>query len=369
MDDRDIENTLDQAKRYSRLKYGLIVIDTIYLLLLLFLFQGLGLSKTLAVYLSRLTANTHLTVLTYLLIAYALYSLLDLPLTFYSSFVVEHKFGLSKQKMREWFKDHFKAGVISYLILAVLFMAFYQIIRYNPSSWWLIISAFWIFFSLVLARLVPVMVIPVFFKYKPLSDEKLKIRVRVLADKMKVKILDVFEIDLSKKTLKANAAFIGWGKTRRVILGDTLKDKYSHDEIEIILAHEFAHYKLNHLIKLLAINSLATILSFYAIFKSQGYVLKLFGLPSLSDIASFPVILMYLIVLGTAMQPFTHFISRVLEREADITALKVTGAKESFVSMMEKLARQNLADRNPHRIIKLFFFDHPPIDERIALAK
>jgi len=190
-----------------------------------------------------------------------------------------------------------------------------------------------------------------------------------LAKKMRVKILDCFEIDFSKKTLKANAAFVGWGKTRRVILADTLKDKYSHDEIEVILAHEFAHYRLRHLFKLILTNSLATVLIFYLIFKTNSYVLAVFGLSSLSDLAALPVVLIYFVIFGIVMQPFENYVSRRLERNADRMALLVTGMREAFVSMMDKLAAQNLADRAPHPLIKFFFFDHPPVDERIRMAK
>jgi STE24 endopeptidase len=162
---------------------------------------------------------------------------------------------------------------------------------------------------------------------------------------------------------------VGWGKTRRVILADTLKDKYSFDEIEVILAHEFAHYRLRHLFKLILVNSLAIILNFYLIFKTSNYTLNLFGLSSLSDIAGLPLVLIYFVLLGIIIEPLKNFISRRLEKNADKLALKVTGLKEAFISMMEKLALQNLADKNPHPIIKFFFFDHPPVDERIAMAK
>lgn len=190
-----------------------------------------------------------------------------------------------------------------------------------------------------------------------------------LAGKIKIKILDVFQIDFSKKTLKANAAFVGWGKTRRVILADTLKDKYSDEEIEVILAHEFAHYKLKHLIKLVLVNSLAIILSFYFIYRAGGFALKFYGLSSFGDIAALPLILIYMTLFGVILQPFQNYLSRVMERNADMLALKVTGLKEPFISMMEKLGVQNLADRKPHPLIKIFFFDHPPIAERIDLAK
>jgi STE24 endopeptidase len=190
-----------------------------------------------------------------------------------------------------------------------------------------------------------------------------------LAKKMQVKILDCFEINFSKKTLKANAAFVGWGATKRVLLADTLKGKYTPDEIEVILAHEFAHYKQRHLLKLIFVNSAAISISFYLIFRTREVSLSLFGLSSLSDIASLPVILIYFVLLGIIMQPFENYISRRLEKNADKLALKVTGLKEAFISTMDKLAAQNLADRNPRPIIKFFFFDHPSIDERIAMAK
>jgi len=212
-------------------------------------------------------------------------------------------------------------------------------------------------------------IIPLFFKYKKLSDDTLRERILRLADKMKVRILDVFEIDFSKKTQKANAAFVGFGRTKRVILADTLRDKYSPDEIEVILAHEFAHYRLKHLLKLILVNSLATLLTFYFIFKTSNYFLALFGLSSLLDIAALPVIFLYWIVFGIVMQPLNNYISRRLERNADALALEATGLKGAFISTMNKLSEQNLADRKPYPLIKFFFFDHPPIDERIAMAK
>ena len=162
---------------------------------------------------------------------------------------------------------------------------------------------------------------------------------------------------------------MGVGRSRRVILADTLKDKYSYDEIEVILAHEFAHYKLKHLLKLIAVNSCVTMICFYLIFNSSFYALKLFGFSSLNDIAFLPVILIYFVLFAIFMQPLECFISRKLETNADRLALEVTGLKEAFISMMNKLSEQNLADKSPHPIIKFFFFDHPPVDERIKIAR
>lgn len=360
---------LNKARRYSSIKYSLAIIDTAYLFLILVLFQGLGISKILAKAISHLLGGNFLVIPLYVLVLYLGYYLFSLPLNFYQSYLLEHKFSLSNQNIRNWLKDQFKASVLSYIILLILISAFYYIVRHYIYTWWLVISAFWIFFTILLAKLTPTLIIPLFFKYKRLSDEVLRERILRLADKMKIKIMDCFEIDLSSKTVKANAAFVGWGRSRRVILADTLKEKYNHDEIEVILAHEFAHYKLKHLLKLILVNSFVTVAIFYVLYLTSDKVLSVFGASSLWDISALPVVLIYFLIFGVVTQPVTNFISRQLEKEADRQALKVTGLKEAFISMMQKLSLQNLSDPNPSRLAKIYFFDHPPTEERIAIAK
>ena len=361
--------TQEKAKDYSRRKYTFAIIEIFYLLLLLWLFLALGLSKILAQGIERLAWPVYLVLPVYLLLIYIFYWCLDFPLTFYRSFKLEHRFFLSNQKLKHWLWDQLKSGLIAYIISLILLSSFYYILKSNPRAWWLIVSLLWIFFSVILSKLTPVVIIPLFFKYKKLNDQELRQKIMRLAEKMRVGILDVFEIDFSKKTLKANAAFVGIGSTRRVILADTLKEKYSADEIEIILAHEFAHYRLRHLVKLIIANSLAIILSFYCIFYTSGYFLEVFGLSSLSDIAALPLIMLYLVCFSLVLGPFENYISRRLEKDADLLALKETQKPQAFISMMDKLSTQNLADRNPHPLIKFFFFDHPPVDERIAFAR
>ena len=358
----------DKAKSYSNAKYVLAIVGMVYTFILLFLFLGLGFSLGLSLWLDK-HATQFLKLPLYLLLVFIGYYVLDFPLNLYQSHILEHKFSLSTQSLKDWFIDQLKAGVISYIIGFILISAFYFILKTAPANWWLIISGFWIFFSIILAKVMPVIIIPLFFKYKKLSDENLRGRIMKLADKMKVKILDCFEIDFSKKTLKANAAFVGMGNTRRVILADTLKDKYSYDEIEVILAHEFSHYQLKHLLKLIVINALMTLVVFYLIFKTSSYALSFFGFSSLDNLAALPLVLIYFMLFGIITGPLEAFISRSFERSADALALETTGLKDAFISTMDKLATQNLSDRSPHPIIKFFFFDHPPIDERIKAAK
>lgn len=356
------------AKSYSHQKYALSIIDTFYSIALLLMFLGTGLSLCLENLLIRLHLPYFLLVCAYLLATSFLYYLLNLPFNFYSSFTLEHKFNLTRQTLKGWAVDQLKSGVIMYIISLIMIFAFYWILgRFN--QWWIIASFFWIFFSVLLAKLAPVIIIPLFFKYKKLEDETLRQRILDLASRMKVKLLDVFQIDFSKKTLKANAAFTGMGSTRRVLLADTLKDKYTYDEVAMILAHEFAHYRLKHIIKLIVLNSLVTLGLFYLIFKTSALALGLFKLESLGQVASLPLVFLYFTLLGVVFSPLEAFISRRFERAADRLALEVTRDPDSFISLMEKLASQNLADRNPHPLVKFFFFDHPPIDERIQAAK
>lgn len=361
------ESTEEKARKYAHIKHLLAFVHIGYSLILLLIFSASGLSKFLA---QKTALWGNLFCLPgYLLIASLLYALFEFPINFYGSFLLEHAFSLSTERFQGWCIDQLKSGVIGYIIALILFSLFYMIVKSNPFTWWLIVSFVWILFSVILARLTPTLIIPLFFKSTPLPDEALRTRVLVLASRMKVKLLDVFEIDFSKKTVKANAAFVGWGKSRRVLLADTLKNKYTHDEIEVILAHEFAHYTLHHLFKLIAANALVTLGAFYLIFKTSGPLVSFFGFSSIGHIEALPIVILYFSLFGFLMQPLENYLSRRFERDADLMALKVAGDRRAFISMMNKLAEQNLADKNPHPFIKFIFFDHPPISERIAFAE
>lgn len=177
---------LSRAKDYSSIKYALAILETVYLLALLFIFSGFGVSKALTEQLLKLSGDYYFVFPLYLLIISIAYSLLSLPLNFYASYIVEHRFSLSNMTIGDWFRDRFKSGIIAYIIGLIALGAFYYILRLSPGNWWLIVSLFWIFFTMILARLTPVIIIPLFFKYRKLSDEILRKRILNLADKMKV---------------------------------------------------------------------------------------------------------------------------------------------------------------------------------------
>lgn len=357
------------AKSYSRIRYTLSLVETAYLLILLAVFSRAGWSAALARAVSGGTIAPFFTLAAYVCVTYTLYYAVSFPLTFYRSFLLEHRFSLSTQGLKSWFMDQAKSGMVVYAVSLVLFSAFYWSFGAFPAAWWLAVSFFWLIANVVLARIAPAVIVPLFFKYKPLSDDELRSRVTELARKLRVDVTGVFEIDMSVKTTKANAGLIGWGKSRRVILGDTLRAKYTPDEIEVILAHEFAHQKLRHVQLLMAGNAIVATACFYLIAVSSPFMLSALGLLSLGDVASLPLVIMYFVLFGICTQPVLNFCSRKMERDADIMALEATGLTEAFVSAMEKLCSQNLAERDPGPVVKWFFFDHPPIGERIAYAR
>jgi STE24 endopeptidase len=354
----------DKAGKYARIRYRLALIDIVYTLLLLILLQTSGLAPCLKRSVFILSDNQFIAAALYALIIFLLYSALNFPLDFYRSFVVEHEFRLSNQRFHLWFLDYIKAAALSLAVFIILIETFFFFIIKYPSSWWWMSAVFWIFLTVVVARIFPVLVVPLFYKYKRIENDELRSRIMELAKRMRVSVLDVFEINFSRKSLKANAAFVGIGRTKRVLLTDTLLGaNFLPDEIGLILAHEFAHYRFRHLMKMVAVNSCVILLSFYIFFQ-----LNKAGL-DIKDIASLGTWIFLFMLFQICLAPFLNMISRAMEKNADLEAIRVSGRKDSFISMISKLGEQNLAERKPPLWAKILFYDHPPIGERIAYAK
>ena len=227
----------------------------------------------------------------------------------------------------------------------------------------------WILFSIVFTKIVPVLILPLFFKYSELQDTDLKNRLKLLAKSCGIKILDVFKLDLSAKTKKANAALAGMGSTRRILLGDTLLKNYTGEEIEVILAHEMAHHKFRHIWKTIFFGAVAAITGFYLISLMLGPIIQYLSLEAIYDIEALPVILFIFTVFNILVAPIQNWYSRTLERNADLWAIKLTQLAGEFISCMNKLAEQNLSNMHPSKFVEIMLYDHPPISSRIEMAK
>lgn len=357
-----------RSKRYAAVKTRLLVADIVLTTVSLLMFQ-VFLSRSLSEISFNISSDFYLTRLLFIIPFLIFIYLTGLPVHLASSFFAERAFSLSTRTFTSWLKDEVKAVILSGALSAACLMVFYAVLRNFPHFWWAIAAFLWIAFSVVLAGLLPVIIIPIFYRYIPINDTVLKERILRLADRCGVSLLDVCGIELSAKTTKANAALVGLGKTRRVILGDTLTARFTAGETETVVAHEFAHFKYGHMWKLLAGSSVITLAAFYILYQISTKVVSFTGAAGISDPYILPVIFILSALFGMVAAPFKNLYSRVLERQADAFALDVTDDPGTFISVMNKLADMNLADREPNFIKKIFLYDHPPISERIDMGE
>jgi STE24 endopeptidase len=220
-------------------------------------------------------------------------------------------------------------------------------------------------FNVVLANLAPVLIFPIFFKFKPLEDANLVARLTALAERAKTRVRGVYTMMLSEKTTAANAALMGLGNTRRIVLGDTLYQKYSHDEIETILAHELGHQVHRDIAWMLVVQTVLTVAGFFIADLFLKWSVVWYGYQGIADLAALPLFALALGAFGLLTMPLGNAFSRWRERMADDYALEATHNAEAFVSAMEKLADQNLGELDPERWVEYLLYDHPPLGERI----
>jgi STE24 endopeptidase len=363
-----MEETSVQAKEYSRQKIKL----AIYRLLLTFLFLIVVLLSGASLFLRSVivdwTQNFYVQVGLYLVIVSLVYDLLFLGLDFYGSFFLEHKFLLSNQTILDWMKQGIKKYLLSITLCIVVGEMLYVFLRHFPNTWWLLVTAGWFLLTVVLGKITPVLIIPLFYKCNPLVNESLKQTLLDLCTTCGIGIKTVFEIKLSKETWKANAAVAGFGKSKRILLSDTLLSNYSDDEIEAVFAHELAHVCLHHIWKIIMFGAFISLISFYLAYVSFNKCLDVFGFKQVYDIAAFPLLALILLLIGLLFIPIQNVFLRHLEKKADMFALSSIRKKESFISMLKKLSEQNLSDPAPGKLVRILFYTHPPISERIGYA-
>ncbi len=313
-----------------------------------------------------------LAVFLYVLMFSVLLKVISAPLDYYG-FRLEHQYHLSNQKLRSWLWDEGKGWLLGLVLGGIFVEIIYALIRIAPERWWIIAWAVFIGLMLLLARLAPVVLFPIFYKFKPLENDALRDRLTHLSERAGTRVRGVYEWSLSEKSKKANAALMGMGATRRIILADTLLAGYSDDEIEAILAHELGHHVHKHIIKGIVTQVVVTFFGFWLTDVVLHYVLARNWFPGLEsrlyDFANLPLILIVATVLSLLLMPAMNAISRKHEREADRYAWENIAGIEPFISSMQKLADQNLAERTPNKYVEWLFHSHPSIGRRVAAAE
>jgi len=293
----------------------------------------------------------------------------SLPLALYSGFFLEHRYGLSNERAGRWLVDQAKSFVIGFLLSAAAAAIVYAAIRYSPHDWWLPAGLVLAGVVTGLADIAPVLLLPVFYRVKPLDRESLRERLVALADRAGARVLGAYEWGLGEKTRKANAALAGLGTTRRILVSDTMLAEYSDDEIEVVLAHEIGHHVHGDIWKGILFESGLILAGLYVSARALDGLAPALGFHGSADVAAMPLLVLATGAVSFVMLPLAHAMSRAFERSADRFALALTRNPAAFVSAMRRLAAQNLAEEHPSRLVQMLFYSHPPVRERIAAAQ
>jgi STE24 endopeptidase len=363
----DTQPPESEVKRYQREKLTIRLINLLLgvaFLIVLALWAGPHLDAALR---DLVGESPWLRLLGVLVVCGAGMELLTLPFDFWSGYVLEHRYHLSNQSLAGWFKKHVLGWLVGGLIGLPLMYGLYALLRY-AEPWWLWATVAWLIVTLVLGRLAPVLILPLFYKVTPLDDAALRERLERIAAGTGLTLEGVYRLHLSEETKKANAALTGLGRTRRVLLGDTLLEQFTPEEIEIVFAHEVGHHVYHHLPKMVALSVVLSTLGFWLVDVVLRTVARPLGYEAFNDPAALPLVLLVLTVFGLTLGPALNALSRVFERQCDRYALERTGLRDAYRSAFAKLAEINKADPDPHPVIVWLFHDHPAIKERIAMA-
>ncbi|MGV8057495.1 MAG: M48 family metallopeptidase [Smithellaceae bacterium] len=291
-----------------------------------------------------------------------------MPFDLYSTFVLEKKYGFSTITWRLWLTDLGKSLILSIILMGILISVLMAFILYFPASWWFWAWGFFTLFEILLLWIYPVVIAPLFNKYEPIPDEKLKEQIQSLMAKAGLKAQGIYQVDEGKRSRHTNAYFTGIGKTKRIVLFDTLLSSHSPEEILSVLAHEIGHWKKKHILKQLVFMIAASLVVLYFTYNAvlSPVLYRAFGLPEAPLYAGLLLVSLYLSCLGFFVSPLGAGIMRRYEREADSTAVELTGTSEHMISALKRLAKDNLANLHPHPLYVWFYYSHPPLLERIA---
>jgi len=293
---------------------------------------------------------------------------LNLPFSLYSTFILEKKYGFSTITFRLWITDLIKSLLISAILMGILLGAFLALIYFAEKTWWLWVWLFFSAFQLLMVWLYPVLIAPLFNKFEPVKDEALKEAIINLMAKVGLKTEGVYQIDAGKRSRHTNAYFTGLGKTKRIVLYDTLIASHTPDEIISVLAHEIGHWKKKHILKQLVFTETLSLAIFYLIYRLSDWAL-LYHTFGFGEAISYVGLLLLAAIIGPVaffLTPIGSMIMRKFEREADDFGFELVGTSRPLADALKRLAKDNLANLHPHPFYAWFYYSHPPLTERIA---
>ncbi|MFC1919518.1 M48 family metalloprotease [Chloroflexota bacterium] len=304
----------------------------------------------------------------YFLLLVTVYTVFISPLSYYRGFIFPHRYGLMTQKLNRWLAERAKRAVLTCLLGAGLVAFIYWALGNYTHIWWVLSGVLVFLVVLVLNVVAPVVIVPFFYRCTPLDDADLSRKLMDLARRAGTEVFGIYTIDQTSRQAGVSAMLMGLGKTRRIIVSNSLFRSYSPDEIEVILAHEIGHHINRDILRLVLLQSGLVLAGFFMAFLGLKYFSVPLGFQGPSDVAALPLLIMSLAVFFLVTSPLSNAYIRRLESKADAHALQLTDNKEAFIKVMTRLANQNLFEAEPSRLAEILFYDHPPYHKRVGQA-
>ncbi len=361
--------TLDKAKLYQKKRQQLTLAHLFFRPVELVVFAASGLSAQASGIAMTSFSQAYVSLLVFYLMYSAFIMALEFPFSLYSGHYVEKTFSLTNQNLFQWLGDYLKKNALSIGFSALLMSGLYFLIWNRPDDWWVLAWASFAAVSYGIGRLFPVLIVPMFYKYSPVPEGEVRELIVKLAGRFRMPLSNVYSINLSKTTKKANAAFMGMGKTKRVVLSDTLLENFTPQEIEGVVAHELGHYKHGDIWKHLGLGLAVSFAGFWVVFKAIGPLSAQFGFDGAADIAALPLISLLFYVFNLVLMPVQNGFSRAIETDADRFAYETLKKGDVYAGALQKLAAVNLSDPEPNPVYEWFFYDHPAIGRRVRFIR
>lgn len=358
----------EERKRYHRIRYLLVSIQFILAVLIL---TAMVFSTYVNGIISDATNFSGIGWIQYIYVYFRIRIIIlffQFPFRIYEEYILEQMYQLSDHSFGDYLLEKTKALLIEFLIAAGFFLVLHlSINRYH--HWWLIVSGAGVMFAAIFTLIFPSMIFPLFFRKIPVRNPTLREKLEGIARKAGIHLKNIYTFNLSRKTRKVNAALMGMGKSREVVLGDNLLNQFTEDEIASVFAHECTHAQRHHI----QINFLIFAIQIFVLFWITSVIYSWYvsrnHLAGINSLHSFPYLLWVMYILSLFFRPLHLWISRKMEYHADTGAVQLTGDSYLYVKTLEKIAKYNFSDPNPPRLVEYLFLSHPPINKRIHLLK
>jgi STE24 endopeptidase len=366
------EGYIDEAVLRKTVSYTLErnragLVESIFGSVVLVIFLYAGLLERYSIWISSLALPFILQGLFFFLLLSYADSLLSIPFSLYSTFKIEKKYGFNTMSPMLWLTDFIKSVLISTVLMGLVLVCGLWIVQQSPDFWWFYVWSFFFVFSIFMMYISPYVIEPLFNKFTSLEGGVLEEKIRAMMQQTGIRISRVFRIDASKRSRHTNAYFTGIGRTKRIVLYDTLLSAMNEGEVLAVLAHEAGHWKKKHVLKMLALFEILSLAGAYIFFQvlKTGFLAEVFDIRSSVFFAGLFILGVVFSIVSCPFTPLFSALSRRHEREADRFAVELAPDPDAMATSLIKLSRDNLSNLHPHPLYAGFYYSHPPVVERV----